>query len=202
MPDMGSYDAEKRTYAVHRYMDEEHECESRLGTAERPCPICPGDILYVRETWAFASCIDCNMGYSLSVGCHENPITYDDGDSISEGCFIYRASYPDPQRICWRPSIHMPKQAARIWLKVADVRVERLQEITEEQAAAEGAIDNRGFIHAPENEYDDIHSAREHFKKIWASTVRASDIDRYGWDASPWVWVIEFEQCGKPEVEK
>lgn len=93
----------------------------------------------------------------------------------------------------------MPKEAARIWLKVTDVRVERLQEITEDGAKAEGAIDNRGFIHSPENEYDSIHTAREHFIEIWNSTIKKSDFDRYGWDANPWVWVIEFERCEKPE---
>ena len=57
----------------------------------------------------------------------------------------------------------MPKEAARIWLKVTNVRVERLQEIDEDGAKAEGAIDNRGFIHSPENEYGSMHTAREHF---------------------------------------
>lgn len=95
--------------------------------------------------------------------------------------------------------IHMPKEAARIWLKVTDVRVERLQEITEECAKKEGAIDNRGFIHSPDNEYDSVHTAREHFAEIWDSTIKKSDLDRYGWNANPWVWVIEFERCEKPE---
>jgi len=94
----------------------------------------------------------------------------------------------------------MPKEAARIWLKVTDVKVERLQNITEDGSKAEGAIDNRGFIHSPDNEYDRIHTAREHFIEIWNSTIKKSSLDRYGWDASPWVWVIEFERCEKPEV--
>lgn len=94
----------------------------------------------------------------------------------------------------------MPKTAARIWLKVTDVRVERIKEITEEQAAAEGRIDNRGFIHSPDNEYEKIHTAREDFINIWNSTIKKSDLDRYGWDANPWVWVIEFERCEKPEI--
>lgn len=93
----------------------------------------------------------------------------------------------------------MPKEAARIFLKVTNVRVERLQEINEEQAKAEGAIDNRGFIHSPDNEYDNSHTAKEHFKQIWNSIIKKSDIDRYGWDANPFVWVIEFERCEKPE---
>lgn len=93
----------------------------------------------------------------------------------------------------------MPKEAARIWLKVTDVKVERLQNITEDGSKAEGAIDNRGFIHFSDDEYDRIHTAREHFIEIWNSTIKKSDIDRYGWDANPYVWVIEFERCEKPE---
>ena len=105
-------------------------------------PYQPGDILYVRETWAFISCIECNRNYlpkGKPLNCYDTQaIEYDDGDSISDGCFFYRADYPHPERITWRPSIHMPKAAARIWLRVTDVRVEQLQEITEEQATREG----------------------------------------------------------------
>ena len=118
--------------------------------------------------------------------------------------FRYVASDEKPEtgwNYSWvkRPSIHMSKDAARIWLKVTDVRAERLQDITEEGAKKEGAIDNRGFIHSPNNEYDNVHTAREHFVKIWNNTIKKSNLDRYGWDASPWVWVIEFERCEKPE---
>jgi len=96
----------------------------------------------------------------------------------------------------------MPKEAARIWLKVTDVRVERLQDITEDGAEAEGAIDNRGFIHSPENEYDRIYTAREYFIKIWDRTIKKSNLDIYGWNANPWVWVIEFERCEPQEEHK
>lgn len=150
------------------------------GSIQYARPQCqPGDILYVRETWS---------------------------EGYEEGTYIYRASdklaglptFKESSKLIYHPSIHMPKEAARIWLKVTDVRVERLQEITEDEAKAEGAIDNRGFIHSPENEYDHIHTAREHFAEIWNSTIKKSDIDRYGWDANPWVWAIEFERCEKP----
>lgn len=134
-------------------------------------PYQPGDILYVRETWKKAP-----NGYYY----------YEDWQ---------KDDIADVTK--WKPSIHMPKEAARIWLKVTDVRVERLQDVTEDGAKAEGAIDNRGFIHSPENEYDRIHTARDHFIKIWNSTIKKSDIDRYGWDANPYVWVIEFERCEK-----
>lgn len=136
-----------------------------------PCE--SGDILYVRETWKKAP-----NGYYYYEDWQRNDIA-----DVTK----------------WKPSIHMPKEAARIWLKVTNVRIERLQDVTEDGAKAEGAIDNRGFIHSPENEYDRIHTAREHFIKIWNSTIKKSNLNRYGWDANPWVWVIEFERCEKPE---
>lgn len=152
-----------------------------IGGIKRP-PYQPGDILYVRETW---------------------------GKGYEEGTYIYKAddkladlpTFKDSTKLIYHPSIHMPKEAARIWLKVTDVRVERLQEITEAEAILEGAIDNRAFIHSPDNEYDHIHTAREHFIDIWNSTIKKSDTDKYGWNANPWVWVIEFERCEKPGKE-
>jgi hypothetical protein len=152
-----------------------------IGGIKRP-PYQPGDILYVRETW---------------------------GKGYEEGTYIYKAddkladlpTFKDSTKLIYHPSIHMPKDAARIWLKVTDVRVERLQEITEAEAILEGAIDNRAFIHSPDNEYDHIHTAREHFIDIWNSTIKKSDTDKYGWNANPWVWVIEFERCEKPGKE-
>lgn len=130
-----------------------------------------GDILYVRETWR-----DHSPGF--------------------KNHYIYKADYPDEyaKEVGYKPSIHMPKAAARIFLKVTDVRVERLQDITEEQAKLEGAIDNRGHIHSPNNEYDRIHSAREHFAIIWNSTIPKAEQSSYSWEANPWVWVIEFER--------
>ena len=147
-------------------------------------PYQQGDILYVRETW---------HKYTKRVG---------KGESCHLAEFYgYKASIANSEDAeePWKPSIHMPKEAARIWLKVTDVRVERLQDIAEDGAKAEGAIDNRGFIHSTENEYGSMHTAREHFAEIWKSTIKKSDLDRYGWDANPWVWVIEFERCEKPE---
>lgn len=137
-----------------------------------PCET--GDILYVRESYS-----ELSFGYVYKA----------DGENIDHLGKVIKC----------HPSRHMPKEAARIWIKVTDVRVERLQDVTEDGAKAEGAIDNRGFIHSPENEYDRIHTAREHFIKIWNSTVKKSDLDRYGWDANPRVWVIEFERCEKTE---
>lgn len=139
----------------------------------------PGDILYVRETW----------------------MDYAGRTMYRADCDKYRLESLKLAEFSWKPSIHMSKEAARIWLKVTDVRVERLQEITEDGAKTEGAIDNRGFIHSPENEYDRIHTAREYFIEIWDSTIKKSDLDFYGWNANPYVWVIEFERCEKPGSE-
>lgn len=153
----------------------------------------PGDILYVRETiWQ-------KVGHYLDV----------DGETKGIFCHEYKYVATDEKpetgwTYSWvkRPSIHMPKEAARIWLKVTNVRVERLQDITEEGAKKEGAIDNRGFIHSPDNEYDNIHTAREHFVKIWNNTIKKSNFDRYGWNVNPYVWVVEFERCEKPEENR
>ena len=156
----------------------------------RKQPYQPGDILYVRETiWQ-------KIGYYLDVDGETKPSWYNE--------FRYIASDEAPEtgwNYSWvkRPSIHMPKEAARIFLRVTNVRVERLHDITEEGASTEGAIDNRGFIHSYDNEYIHIHTAREDFAEIWNNTVKKSDIDRYGWNANPWVWVIEFERCDKPK---
>ena len=155
-----------------------HKAHPEVEDKQILCKLCmppciPGDILYVRETWKKAP-----NGYYYYESWQRNDIA-----DVTK----------------WKPSIHMPKEAARIWLKVTDVRVERLQEITEDGAKAEGAIDNRGFIHSPENEYDSIHTAREHFIEIWNNTIKKSDLDCYGWDVNPWVWVIEYERCEKPE---
>lgn len=136
-------------------------------------PYQPGDILYVRETW---------------------------GEGYEEGTYIYRAddklaglpTFKESSKLIYHPSIHMPKEVARIWLKVTDVRVELLQEITSEQIGREGV----------EVEYPHVLNGEEKryaFSTLWNSTVKKSDLDRYGWNANPWVWVIEFERCEKPE---
>lgn len=180
--------------------DEKAEYWNVLKKGEWSGPICveyvikqcspyqPSDILYVRETWS---------------------------ESYEEGTYIYKADdkltnlpeFRESSKLIYRPSIHMPKEAARIWLKVANVRVERLQEITEEQAKAEGAKQCYEQINTIENK-PVIYLADDNrgyyvlgFKSVWNSTIKKSDLDRYSWNANPWVWVIEFERCEKPETK-
>lgn len=151
-------------------------------------PYQPGDILYVRETvWQ-------KTGHYLDV----------DGETKAVWCneFKYVATDEKPEtgwNYSWvkRPSIHMPKEAARIWLKVTDVRVERLQEITPD------VIKNEGIILDPKEcvgKFDYTSELYFLFQRLWNSTIKKPDFDRYGWDANPWVWVIEFERCEKPNV--
>lgn len=180
IPDMDFYNADRRTYAVHNFADKEHM--KQLSTVERTCPICPGDILYVRETvWQ-------KTGHYLDV----------DGETKAVWCneFKYVSTDEKPEtgwNYSWakRPSIHMPKEAARIWLKVTDVMVERLQEITEIGATKEGCV--------YDVEYALGNTAKGHFKKLWDSTIKKAALDTYGWDANPYVFVIEFERCEKTE---
>lgn len=127
----------------------------------------PGDILWVRETWMAVK-------------------KYGKGQEYYYRADIDQTSgYEPPDAIKWHPSIHMPKEAARIWLCVTDVRVERLQEITRDEAIAEGCNTAIPILE---------------IKAIWDSTIKPADRDRYGWSANPWVWVIEFERCEKLKI--
>ena len=96
----------------------------------------------------------------------------------------------------WRPSIHMPKKAARIFLRVIDVRVERLQDITSGQIDAEGC--KEWAYSAKTGEL--LPSGPSFFRIKWNRTIKPSDLPLYGWDANPWVWVIEFERIGREEA--
>ena len=146
-------------------------------------PYQPGDILYVRETW---------HRYTKRVG--------EGGKCHLEERYGYKASIKNSEDADepWRPSIHMPKEAARIWLKVTDVRVERLQDITDDGAKDEGANWKNGQNVGWEEKMK--RTATERFAEIWDSTIKKSDLDRYGWQANPHVWVIQFERCAKPDI--
>lgn len=154
-------------------------------------PFDKGDILYVRETW--------NYGYietSDSAGnfeaWFEQLCPGEEYGSYIEALsgYFYKADEDAPGsdiKMVWRPSIHMPKEAARIWLKVTDVRVERLQDMGVLDCQREGIDISQNAIF-------------KRFSILWDSTVKEKDIYRYGWKSNPWVWVIEFERCERPEV--
>lgn len=166
-------------------------------------PPCHGDdILWVRETWA-PFCINKNTCKNVL---------------LSHDCYCYKAGpyvCVDDLGCKLHPSIHMPKEAARIFLRVTGVRVERLQDIDENGVCDEGAeriisaCERMDYgVMPPEpcfnvNPCKDCiinHSYPELFgKMVWDKTIKPADLPRYGWDANPWVWVIEFEKIEKPE---
>lgn len=155
---------------AHEFLGEEYKLPENIKDEElskrwNP-PYHTDDILYVRETWKKAP-----NGYYYYEDWKRNDIA-----DITK----------------WKPSIHMPKEAARIWLKVTDVRGERLQEITIDGIRNEGL--SSMAVHS-----GDMEIALKEWENLWNSTIKKSDLDSYGWEANPWVWVIEFERCEKPE---
>lgn len=184
-------------------------CRGLFETAGRPgygekffkLPYQPGDILYVRETWC---------------------------KSLER--YLYRADYSDTEKfyqngkeieIKWRPLSIMPREAARIFLKVTNVRVERLQDITEDGANVEGMPDDLDYpvskIYCPickgygtidsrnpsslgheEIDCPNCDSRRKRFANLWNATIK-KQYNIHSWDVNPYVWVIEFERCEKLE---
>jgi len=133
-------------------------------------PCVPGDVLWVRETWTL----------------------------VPDGSYVYKASVecPDAWRGTWHPSIHMPREAARIFLRVTNVRVEQLKDITPEQIDAEGCKEWAYSTATGEP----LPSGPSWFRVTWDRAIKPADLPRYGWEANPWVWVIEFERIGKVEA--
>lgn len=184
-------------------------------------PYQPGDILYVRETWRVGAWDIFNqmIAFDYKDGtCGELTYIHDRelfdrlvnqsrNDARQAKCEYNGADFvwekgKSPCR--WHPSIRMPKEAARIWLKVTDVRVERLQEITEDRAKAEGINEEWAMSWWSPTYYDPDSGGYPKYRdtfafEVWNKTIKKSDIDRYGWDANPYVWVIEFERCEKPK---
>jgi len=141
-------------------------------------PYQKGDILYVRETWA------------------ENTIPH----SSNYAGIEYRADYYGGKEpiLRWRPSIHMPKEAARIFLRVTDVRAERLQDIKSADCVSEGAVKRPDMTKRGDLV---LHSRyRMEFADLWDSTIAPAVMADHGWGANPWVWVICFERIGKEEA--
>ena len=179
---------------VYDWNDEESMYEDRT-----PAPCQPGDILWVRETWHGLKTGNEKFG-------HHKTFWYK-ADEKDEN--------PDDK---WRPSIHMPREAARIFLKVKDVRIERLQDMSEEDAISEGysgvcpgahtVYFSDGYAEPCHVGGEDCrysywycnHSIQEAFgSDIWDKTIKPADLPFYGWNANPWVWVIEFKRLdGKP----
>lgn len=161
-------------------------------------PYWAGDVLYVRETWT-------REGGKYFYRADFDSDYLDPCETLGGGYPGYCAFHPGcegcmrgPQRIRWRPSIHMPREAARIFLRVTGVRVERLQDMRLKDCEKEGVQLN--FIESADLVMGSVR-ARERFSGVWDSTIKQKDLAAYGWDANPWVWVIEFERISK-ETER
>ena len=146
---------------------------------ELKCPYgIPGDRLWVRETWRKAG--EC---------------------TINDPCYGYRATMkyacgqpvPNEKATKWKPSIHMPRAASRITLEVTDVRVERVQDISEVDAQVEGCVNDvkleYGHMTGP-IDYKGFYAV-ERFETLWDSINAKRG---YGWDKNPWVWVVTFKR--------
>ncbi|WP_417200083.1 hypothetical protein [Bizionia sp.] len=147
----------------------------------------PGDILWVRETFRKVN------HYGFDYEFHQ----YKAGGTSAHCEVIDMDQLLHDDK--WKPSIHMPKAACRIFLKITDVRVERLQDISEQDAIAEGieklgaSFGYRNYLNKaglPVSWYSSYHS----FQSLWEN-INGSD----NWKSNPWVWVISFERTTKPE---
>ena len=169
----------------------------RDGEAGCKCPFGqPGDRLWVRETW-YCDHFEVQQGpYLQPADMHDLDQSREDGELVyaADGLAPYEQDQPT-----WKPSIHMPRRASRILLEITDVRVERLQDITEEQALAEGIVgvpfrpDDgwpicTGYMVGPDDGKTGLQTtAAKAFAGLWDSVGG-------NWNANPWVWVVEFKR--------
>lgn len=142
-----------------------------------------GDRLWVRETWALPPSYDPALHGDLRTKPRCGPVCYREQ---------YSTGRPWPGSK-WRPSIHMPRWACRLVLEVTSVRVERLQDISEEDAKAEGATFNEKLASKKTNPKSRFQRTRHirSFERLWDGL---NDKRGYGWDENPWVWVIELKR--------
>ena len=186
-------------HSLGDHIDSSEECNQRI-----LCPYGkPGDLLYVRETWArgckeadpYCHCYTEELQkenhyyvYKADTPDAKYPLDWDDAladewvkDCLKDADFVPR----------WKPSIHMPKSASRIWLRVKDVRVERVQDITRYDIEQEGVDVVQGW--------DTIDVVFAKWIELWDSINSKRG---YGWDVNPWIWVVLFEvisTTGRPE---
>lgn len=148
----------------------------------------PGDLLYVRETWM--RCPDLDLPDGIKYRADKLLIWYHNNTDDSSEAFRKLRESELPRDGKWRPSIHMPKWAARIWLKVKDIRVERVQDVAYKDCVSEG-------IPGPATDDGLLLTGamiKGEFSNLWNSI---NEKRGYGWDVNPWVWVVEFERIEK-----
>lgn len=186
-----------------------------------PRPHNVGDVIWVRETWDFLPCIVCRPEFRVLRDRSGWPDQMETADGLTDGCFLYKAIDGDPplaweEAHKWRPSIHMPREAARIFLRVTEVFPERLQESINEAGVPIRELSQEGIkigyeceecletYGSPcciddESECGTLDDPREEFAELWDSTIRKDRLAAEGWAADPWVWVVRFERCERPD---
>lgn len=145
----------------------------------------PGDILWVRETWGIGTRPDPFNGWRDGIEYRADEVYIDDIESLPLYPIPDGVEYDKYEGSGWKPSIHMPHWAARLFLAVKSVRVERLQDITEEDALKEGCLP--AFLDGAV-----VISAKGKFHALWDSINKKRG---YGWEVNPYCWVISFERC-------
>lgn len=139
-----------------------------------------GDILYVRETWMIQSMKNFEKNVKFLYKARPTKL-----NEVHVSNKRYEEMLKFECKNGWQPSLFMPKEAARIFLRVTGIRIERLQDITEKGIKAEGITEEWPSY------------ARDKFQELWDSTTK-----EYKWRLNPYVWVIEFERIEKSEVEQ
>lgn len=151
-----------------------------------------GDILYVRESYAIGSIEYGEESYNPEPQPYISQCEGDNDIIHKEWALRNHIGIDD---VKWKPSIHMPKDAARLFLRVTAIKVERLQDMTLDDFLDEGIEVWPQSFNDPSNAY---LQAKKSFSNLWNSTINKSQLGLYGWDANPYVWIIEFEKTDKP----
>ena len=173
----------RRVSTYQRFLWTENGIAAQDGDSPVACPYGKvGDHLWVRETWSsYINAITLEVGY------------------------VYKASHGLLPGQKWKPSIHMPRKASRITLEITNVRVEHLQDISEQDAIAEGII-NEVYVQGEPlsscwwNYQNKIYGSAldspiDSFRSLW-NLINAT---KHPWESNPWVWVIEFKRVNDDE---
>lgn len=171
------------SYMYHGFINEKHHF-SDLDTLDDISLSCPygqiGDVLWVRETW--------NKDYRyfyFKASPETLPMYIRAGINVGDWSF---------EECKWKPSIHMPKEACRIFLRITNVRVERLKDISQREAWQEGVESLYPHYRDYTGNQPYLLTGYASFKSLWQSINGPES-----WNKNPWVWVIEFEQIQKPK---
>lgn len=197
----GLKDATKSTHGDFKW-DYKQSWMNDLGL-EIAAPYHIGDILYVRETWMIQSMKNFEKNVKFLYKARPTKL-----NEVHVSNKRYEEMLKFECKNGWQPSLFMPKEAARIFLKVTDVRVEKLDQMIIADCLSEGirayTKDEKLYKYAvDEDQYtwqNMPHNPHQAFKDLWNSTLKKDQIEQYGFIANPWVWVIEFERIDKSEV--